>query len=386
VLRIGIYSGDVSPTTGGAYTLLNTIHEEIRSSYSCEVYFFFENSKNSQKRFVKNNVTYINLYNDNILQKIKRKILKICRLYKEDTYFDTILHRENIDLLWILRPYELNITIPYVFTVWDLGHRILPYFPEMNLGNREWSHREQLYKSMLYRAAYIITGNETGKKEILANYPVSPDKIKIIPFPLSGFCFQNIQPEKPNKIKQPFVFYPAQFWAHKNHVAIVEAIAWLRDMKDVTINCYFVGSDHGNQRYIENIIKKYHLENQIFVLGFVPLPELIWLYKNALAMVYVSLLGPNNLPPLEAVALGCPLILSNIPGHLEQMRDVCLAVDATNSTNIGEAVLSLYKDSEIRNNLILSGLTFAKKFRNYSYFQQMLQVVDLYSLYRKNWK
>jgi glycosyltransferase involved in cell wall biosynthesis len=384
-MRVGIYAGSVTPTEGGSYTLLETIKTDIFSLNCKYDFFFFFEDRFLPSRFIDNKITYINLNKGKPVFKLQRKILKIFG----KSVLDNILHSEDIDLLWILGPYDLDITIPYVFTVWDLGHRILPCFPEVSIKGWIWSKREKVYQKMLYRAMYIITGNETGKKEILDNYPVNPTKIHIIPFPIPEFCFANIEePYEDTKIgiKSPFVFYPAQFWAHKNHIAIIEAIVWIRDVKNVIIHCYFVGSDKGNENYIKNTIKKYKLESQIFILGFVDKETLVYLYKNALAMIYASLLGPNNLPPLEAAAFDCPLIMSNIPGHVEQMEGSCLLVDVTDPIVIGEAILSIYHNPDFRQNLITNEHSFIEKYRDYSYYKKMQKIIDAYSLYCKTWK
>jgi glycosyltransferase involved in cell wall biosynthesis len=388
-MRVGIYAGSAVPMTGGAYTLFETIKRDISlSDYKYEIFFFFMDEF-SPKRFVENKVTYINVFRKQKITfcfRLYRKVLKFVGKYRERSLLDDVLHSEGIDLLWILSSYNFDVTIPYVFTVWDLGHRMLPCFPEVSAG-QIWSNREKVFQKMLYRAAYIITGNETGKREIMSNYAVNPEKIQIIPFPVPGFCFDNTERLlKKEEIKTPFIFYPAQFWAHKNHVAVIEAVAWMRDIKGITIYCYFAGSDHGNEKYVGSVIKKYKLENHVFILGFVDREMLVYLYQNALAMTFMSLMGPNNLPPLEAAAMGCPLIISNISGHLEQMEGTGLAVDATNPVAIGEAVLTLYHNPDFRQSLITAETSFIEKYRNYSYFEQMQKVMDMFSLYCKTWK
>jgi glycosyltransferase involved in cell wall biosynthesis len=394
-MRIGIYVGSVVPQAGGAYTLIETLKNDISLSDSKYDFFFFFEDISSPNRFINNKITYINVFNKSknkitFCYRVRRKVLKILGLYREHSSLDDILQEEGIDLLWILGPYNIDVTIPYVFTVWDLGHRMLPCFPEVSAGS-SWSAREKLYQKMLYRATYVITGNETGKREILANYSINEDKIRIIPFPVPDFCFSDTEKsyregECEEGIKTPFIFYPAQFWAHKNHIAIIEAIAWIRDVESIVIYCYFVGSDQGNEKYIKAIIAKYKLENQIFILGFIDRKTLIYLYQNALAMTFMSLMGPNNLPPLEAVALGCPLIISNIPGHIEQMEGSGLSVDATNPVAIGEAILSLHHNPDLRRSVIAKEVTFIKKYKNYSYFKQMQKIMDSYSLYCKTWQ
>jgi len=389
-LRVGIFTDRPVPEAGGAYTFLDTIIQDIISS-DCEYEFiiFFYDPKAS-KRYIKDKITYVNYYKSPpkkkcLLIRIKRKIFRIFfNQYKiekkEDIYKD-----ENIDLLWILGPYEINTDIPFVFTVWDLGHRIFPFFPEYK--GDEWNNREEIYNKMLKKATYIIIGNQTGKKEIIENYSINPEKINIISFPIPKFCFENnINNSSSITIKKPFIFYPAQFWAHKNHIIIVEAIAWLKKEKNIIINCYFTGHDYGNMNYINSIINKNDLNNQVFILGFITQEDIVYLYKNALAMVFPTYLGPNNLPLFEAVAFGCPLIYSNIPGHIEQMEGLGIPFDNNNFINLGENILKIYNDSEFRKDIILKERIFYEKYKLYSYFNKMKEIMDKFFIFYKTWK
>ena len=387
-MKIGIYTEELSPSIGGSYSFLNTIKKNIiASECKYEICFFFSD-KDAPHYIFEDKITYINTFRKKkFIIRLKIKIKSIFGKYKFDfdAEFNALLKAENIDLLCIVGPYKLNISIPFIFIVWDLGHRMLPCFPELGQ-DYHWEVREDIYKNALYRATYIITGNETGKKEITDNYSLNLNKVNVIPFPIPDFCFENIDiPQNIDKIKTPFVFYPAQFWTHKNHISLVEAIALLKK-KNTIINCYFTGTDYGNLGYIKEQIKKHNLEEQIFYLGFVDIPTLLYLYKNALAITYVSFLGPNNLPLLEAVSLGCPLIYSNIPGHIEQMEGKGIAVNATKPEEICDAIYSLYSNLEFRKSIISEELILSEKYRNYSYFEQLLKIFDEFCLYLKAWK
>jgi len=401
-LRVGIFIDKPIPEAGGTYTLLDTIIQDIVSSdCDCEYEFcFFFNDPNAPQRYNKNKTNFINCYQPppsppeepSLLTRFKRKILHIFFDQKIKINEQTkkkeedIFKKENIDLLWFLGPYGANTTVPFVFTVWDLGYRIFPFFPEYE--GDIWEIREYLDNRMLKKATYIITGNQIGKNEIIINYSVAPEKIHIIPFPLPKFCFEDAKMDNSSciSIKYPFIFYPAQFWAHKNHVILIEAIAWLRDSKKIIVNCYFTGHDHGNMTHISNMIKKYNLSNQIFLPGFVPQEDIIYLYKNALAMVYPSFLGPNNLPLLEAIAFGCPLIYSNISGHIEQMEGVGIPFDPTNYIDLGESILGIYNDSKLREDIISKERIFFEKYKSYSYFSKMKEIIDEFFVFYKTWK
>jgi glycosyltransferase involved in cell wall biosynthesis len=388
-MRIGIYTSSYPSRIGGGYTLIETIKNEIisNSNYEHEFIIFFCD-QSAPKYYNNCKIPYINCYIKKpfILYRIIRKLFRIfLRINIKIKTINDIFINNNIDFLWFLGPFNIETTIPFVFTVWDLGHRTIPSFPEVSGDN--WQSRENTYQYMLPRATYIITGNETGKKEILTNYSVNPEKIHVIPFPVPSFCFSNTQVNVPAiQLKEPYVFYPAQFWSHKNHIIIIEAIAWLRDVKNITVFCYFSGYDYGNLKHVTNLIKKYKLENQIFILGFIDRDPLIYLYKNALALVYTSFLGPNNLPPLEATALGCPVIYSNIPGHIEQMEGTGISVDAKNYIDVGEAILRIYSNQNFRNDMIKSGLEFINKYKSYSYFNKMKEIINLFYYNFRTWK
>jgi len=364
-MNIGIYLGHATPTlqVGGAYSLIETIKKEIfqyNGKYNLFIFYF---SRSFKMKYIKNNITYINLWP----RKIKKQPFK----------------KNNIDLMIFPYSVKKECEVPFIFTVWDLGYRMLPNFSEL-VQNGLFGYKEDMYQYMLPRATYILTGNETGKKEILANYAINAEKIKTVAFPITGFCFEKTDfPERIDSIKEPFVFYPAQFWAHKNHITIVKAISYLKKEKNVEINCYFVGSDHGNLENVNNCIRYHNLEEQIKILGFVDYSTLMYLYKKALAMVYVSLLGPNNLPPIEAAALGCPLVVSNLPGHIEQMEDTSLFVNPLNPQEIAEAILKFYEEPDFRTNMIDKGLKLAEKFKEYSYFEEVLKVVEEFSIMRQ---
>jgi len=368
---------------------LETIIQDIVSSDCKHEFFIFFNDSNAPQRYNKNKIIYVNCYQKktkNILFKIKRKIFHVFfNRYIIDKKND-IYQNENIDLLWILGPYDIDTNIPFIFTVWDLGHILFPFFPEYK--DNEWNNRERLYNKMLKKATYIITGNQTGKNEIVVNYSINSDKIHIIPFPIPKFCFKDIKNNysSPVSIKHPFVFFPAQFWAHKNHIIIIEAIKWLRDVKKININCYFTGYDYGNLDHINKMIDKNNLHDQIFILGFISQEDLIFLYMNALAMVFPSFLGPNNLPLFEATAFGCPLLYSNIPGHIEQMEGNGLPFDATNYIDLGENIFKIYSDSEFREEVISKERSFFEKYKLYSYFAQMEKIIDMFYLFLKTWK
>ena len=84
-----------------------------------------------------------------------------------------------------------------------------------------------------------------------------------------------------------------------------------------------------------------HLEliENISILGYVNDDEMASLYKNSIATVFVSFIGPTNIPPLEALMLGCPLICSNAYAMPEQTKGAALLVNPNNPKDIARKML-----------------------------------------------
>ncbi len=74
----------------------------------------------------------------------------------------------------------------------------------------------------------------------------------------------------------------------------------------------------------------------------------------------MSYFGPENLPPLEAMTLGCPVICSNYAGAKEQLGDAADFVDPSSSIEISKALRQVFEDKEWRDGLIRKGLVHLK--------------------------
>ncbi len=347
-MKIGIYCNNYKPEDGGANTLLGTVLKEIkeREDLPDEYLFFYCGSRKEPYEKVIDGYHYYNLNHNHLVPlEFASKVTRILGI-ELTKRFDRIVKREGIDMVWFLSHFYAYTELPNLFTVWDLGH-ITTSFPEVN----KWyikRGREYMYRNMIRRATYVITGNNTGKKEIQKGYNCPEEKIHIAEFPVSSFCFGKSQ--KPDFVTDElFFFYPAQFWPHKNHVCVVKALEILKKQYHLTPKVYFTGSDKGHRAYITELIQQAGLENQIEITGFVPDEALKYLYENAYAMIFASMMGPNNLPPIEALFLGCPVIISGIEGHREQLGDNAAFFDGDDPASLAKVLKDFLESSELRN-------------------------------------
>lgn len=279
--------------------------------------------------------------------------------------------------------------LPYLTVVWDLQHRNMPWFPEVS-SNGVWDMREDSLAWFLRRAARIIVGGQVGQQEIVDFYQVPQDRFKVLPHPTPSYALEAPDLDWDQLLAKfdlpdEFLFYPAQFWPHKNHANLLRALQILQDQHDLSPSLVFTGSNRGNFQYIEALVEKLGLGQQVRMLGFVSTEELLALYKKAIALVYASFVGPENLPPLEAFALGCPVIATRVAGAEEQLGDAALLVDPAAPAQFADAVLDLFADQELRRTLIERGLKRARHFTGNDYARGVFEIFDEFEPIRFAW-
>ena len=300
---------------------------------------------------------------------------------------DSFLVAHGIDFVWYPSAWScLTLDVPYLTTVWDLQHRLQPFFPEVSSG-RQWDNRERRLSSVLRRASLVVTGTQTGREEIERFYGVPRERILILPHPTPQFV-KHLEEATPDLagLKEEFLFYPAQFWPHKNHYALIEALRLLRHRDGLNISLVLTGSDKGNLAYVQGLIAQRDLSDAVRVLGFVSQEQLAWLYRHALALTYITYFGPENLPPLEAFAAGCPVIASDVPGAREQLGDAALLVDPRHPEQIADAVKSMRSDPALRTRLVERGATRATRFTPDDFVSGIVNSLDDFEPLRKCWR
>lgn len=262
---------------------------------------------------------------------------------KRSEYIKEQLIQNNIHALLYVKPDGVDVNFPFITIHWDIGHRSTYMFPEFS---ESFQSREVYYNSVLNRALYILTETETGKKELVNYANISADRIGVVPMFPGAIIRENVplqlQEELLTKFKltkDQFFIYPAQFWPHKNHILLIEAMEKVAQIHP-KIKLILTGSNKGNLSYITSCINERKLNDSIQIMGFVSNEELFTFYKNAIALVMPTYLGPSNMPPLEAANLGCPVLLSDLEGHREMMGDYATYFDPTNVEDLSSKLLA----------------------------------------------
>lgn len=248
-------------------------------------------------------------------------------------------------------PMAFELPYPYLMAVHDLQHRINPQFPEVS-ADGEWKHREYLFRHGSENAAGILADSPLGKEDVLKYYDVEADRVHVLPhLPPDYLDDGEIDEELRKELPNGYLFYPAQYWEHKNHVRLLEAVAILRDEHDLETPLVLVGGQKNAYEDVQDAIDRLDLDGLVHQLGYVDDDKIYTLYTGARALVMPTFFGPTNIPILEAFALGCPVITSNVHGLPDQVGDAGLLIDPESPEDIAESIQRIWTDPELRETL-----------------------------------
>jgi len=164
--------------------------------------------------------------------------------------------------------------------------------------------------------------------------------------------------------EHPYFIYLARLeHPGKNHVRLIEAFeSWAAKFPELSHELWLGGADWHGAEVIHARAANSPLRDRIRFLGFVSLEDLPLLYAGAEAMIYPSLFEGFGLPPIEAMACGCPVISSG-SGSLEEVTGTaCLRIDPFDPTTITDAMDRVAHDPALRDDLIRRGLEHATQF------------------------
>jgi glycosyltransferase involved in cell wall biosynthesis len=395
-MRVGIYVPGYRPDAGGGYTLelaiLRSLLELVPESP--HEYTIFAAGSIPHPLLALKDPGVVRLYDmtkeppgpKRLYWKLKTFIAARGRSLG---HLDQAARELGIECIWFLTPVFDFVNVPYIATVWDLQHRLQPWFPEVGT-QHEWRVRERIYSNLIQLASYVITGTAAGMEEISLFYQIPRERIRILPLPTPTFT-GSLSGEQVRKtlekyhLEPGFLLYPAQFWPHKNHANLLLALSILGGDQTANLDLVLVGSDKGNREYIQSLAKQLGLEGRVHFLGFVERDDLVALYQSAFALTFVTYFGPDNLPPLEAFALGCPVIASAVEGAEEQLGDAALLADPRDPDAIASAVKYLLENPGRRAELIERGIERASRWTAKDFVRSVFGILDEFERVRRAW-
>ena len=224
---------------------------------------------------------------------------------------------------------------------------------------------EKFFFQSIKKATKIVAGSYTTKKEIMDTLGIDENMIEVI---YHGYDEDIFYPrdkvaqdavKKELGIKEDFILFVGSIEPRKNLKTLIKAYNLLDKNLQDRFKLVIVGAKGWENSDIHALIKE---NENIEFLGYIDDENLAALYSGATAFVYPSVYEGFGIPPLEAMACGCPAILSGIEVFREIYQDSAMFFEVFNENDLKDKLLKVINDRELRENLSKSGLLHCKNF------------------------
>lgn len=280
--------------------------------------------------------------------------------WQEQIIFPNILKKYKLDLVHFL---HFNVPIlyrkPYVVTIHDLILLEYPTRKASRLNSLMYTIKNLAYRLVIMNAIHtaqkVIAISKYTKKSIQKHFHIQDNKMAMI---YEGVDLERFNPLNSKEFdfkkfklqKDKYILYVGNVYPHKNIDRLIDVFAAIKQKQniDADLKLVLVGK---KDYFFENIIsqvKTLNLEKSVVFPGYVADEELISLYENTLFYVFPSLYEGFGLPPLEAIALGTPIVISNATCLPEIFGEHIEYFDPKSKDDMEEVLYSFIIDKEKR--------------------------------------
>lgn len=379
--RVGfIFSTNHLGWVGGINYLTNLFHAvaQVKNS-SIELVLIVPPSmpKSILSQFPPNNIIFSSFVDrKNIHWKLLRKLSKYA--LGRDIFAEFFLKTHNVHVLshsWLLGK---NSDIPVITWIPDFQHRRIPDF----FSKKELRHRNKYMLETFKESDVILLSSLDAQKDLINFRAEMGSRSKVINF-VSGFSGKEIKfldaktIQARYKINEKYFYLPAQFWRHKNHKVVIDALELVaKKNKNILVVCTGNTFDYRWPKYYYELMEyasEKKILNMFCILGIIPYDDILSLMKNSIAVINPSKFEGWSTTVEEAKSMGKQVILSDIPVHREQNPINGYYFSPDDPNTLAKILLSLFEidpvydprtDSDATDNLNARYLEFGRKYES----------------------
>jgi glycosyltransferase involved in cell wall biosynthesis len=270
------------------------------------------------------------------------------------------------------------LPVPFVITIHDFQERYLPSF---------FSPLDRLLRNIFQlrlsrHAAHILCESNYVRRDIIKFLAIKSEKISIIPAPPPRSIMES--PATPRHCREVklryhlpdlYLYYPAQFWHHKNHLRLLEALLLIRQ-RHPELHLVLSGARHNSYDLVRKKITELELDDVVHIVGYADYADLPAIYQLSQALIMPSLFESISIPIYEAFALGIPVCCSNILALPEQVGTAGLLFDPLNTSDIADTCNSLLEDIPLRERCREQGCKKISSLSHADYSSKLRSCID----------
>ena len=210
--------------------------------------------------------------------------------------------------------------IPHISWLPDLQHKRRPEF----FSPSELAMRDRNFAEVCRDARVVVLSSQDACNDVHEFFPAARGKTRVLRFVdcTSRTMRSRDNDPMPLRVATPYVLLPNQFWIHKNHAIVIDALRLLAQRgREVRVVCTGDTRDYRHPNHFADVMRRStdaKVEHLFRVLGIIPFAELVQLMRSAAAILNPSLFEGWSTTVEEAKSLGKTVVLSDIPVHREQ--------------------------------------------------------------------
>ncbi len=303
--------------------------------------------------------------------------------------FRNVLEKHKTDLLHIPHLFKTPrfAPCPYVVTVHDLldfiyrRHKAQPW---------QARFRVEMARYALGHAAGIMAVSNSTKLDLLRLFgdKLKEENIDVAHNAIDERLLKGHATEADKKfiveryqVNYPFVLYAGNIKPHKNIVRLIEAFSALKaELKKTdeypNLKLIIIGDEVSKHPDLRRTVIKSAVQQDVRFLGFIPIDELRIFYDVAKVFAFPSLYEGFGLPPLEALAHGTPVVVSNTSSLPEVVGNAAILVNPENVFDIMHGLHIALVDKEVRQGMKERGPIQAKQFSWEGSARKLLAMYD----------
>jgi glycosyltransferase involved in cell wall biosynthesis len=213
-------------------------------------------------------------------------------------------------------------------------------------------------KCVVDASSHLIAVSTSTKQEVIQYFDVPEHQISVV---YEGAPTPDVLVTDA-MMRQPFFLCVGTVEPRKNLTTVLTAYQSLKNQTRDVPKLVIAGRKGWGDTALVNLIDRYSLRNDVFLLGYISDQQLATLYYLAEALLYPSFYEGFGLPVIEAMAYGCPVITSNVSSLPEIAGSAAILIDPYTSSELCRAMYDLLKNPERRRLLQRRGIERAAQF------------------------
>ena len=281
----------------------------------------------------------------------KRQLVRIQKRFQiYESPLATCLRANRINCVFSKGQYwEPKFDVPVLSWIPDFQHL---HLPEM-FSSEEIEKRNRVYAQVASAASRIILSSQDALQDFAGFVPGEVQKARVLPFVAAvpagiydsnpaWICHHYHLPER-------FVYLPNQFWKHKNHAVVIEAMEILKNKHpEVTIVCTGNTNEPRDPLHFARLlatISAHGLRDKFIVLGMVSYDHLFQLMRQSVAVLQPSLFEGWSTTVEEVKSVGKRIIMSDIAVHREQDPPKAVFFDPHDPISLADHIARVFENT-----------------------------------------